>query len=203
MTGIIDEKYADYDILPTPKGIFRFTALSRGGSTSVYLMIVALEEDGGITLDNGLTYFTSKDRFMRCDSARNARLENKLGGSFPFRPRKGTGKSFGPYAETFSIEAQEVYDLIFDEYIANRLPNVPPYDVDFETRVHETRRVYLERVRYLKIETEKVLAATKAEFDALDEEHTINHADEDSVERNFDAPFRYSNANYARIAFDE
>jgi len=203
MTATIDPQYADYKLLPTPKGMFRFKEIYRSNLESAYLMIVALEEDGGITLNNGLTYFTTKNRCMRWHSARNVRLENKTGSSLPLRPRKESGRGFGSYIETFSIEAQEVHDLIFGEYIANRLPGVPPYDVNFEFRVHEARRSYLERVRQLKVEAEKVRAATKAEFDALDEEYLNNYVNKNAVGYDYSTPFHYSDANYARIAFDE
>jgi hypothetical protein len=165
----------DAQIVPSPIGVLRIRDYFSTPNGLRHFHVAILEEDGGVKLSDGKTYFTASESYFSWRSV-GLELENVKGRSFPVKARKNA-KSFEASLETWSELAGEVEQAVFDTYISGAFTVVQPYNVQYETKVHDLVLKTLQSIRDLKAEIENTLSPLRDEAGLLTAEHEQMYSD--------------------------
>lgn len=164
---------AEAEIVPTPVGVIRVADNDSTPDGYRYFSVAILVEDGGLKLSDGKTYFTGPEAMFSWASS-GLNLDNAKGRNFPVKARKGT-KGFESSLDSWSALASEVEQAIFDSYISGSMSFCQPYDVTYETKVHDLVVKKVNTLRHLKTEVEESIKNMSNEASQLLEEHETNY----------------------------
>lgn len=157
--------------VPTSVGLVRVRRVpSMMESGLIKFYVAALPEDGGLKLSDGKTYVTGPDRFFTWTS-NGINIENTKGDTFPLRARKGSGKTLESALSVWSEQGQEMEKAIFDAYISNGVPSTLPWNVAYETKVHDLGVEKAQKFLQMKNEMAKVVEDLTLKAAELYEEH--------------------------------
>jgi len=161
------------EIVPTPVGVIRVADNYSTTDGCRSFSVAILVEDGGLKLSDGKTYFTGPEAMFSWSSS-GLNLDNAKGRNFPVKARKGT-KGFESSLDSWSTLASEVEQAIFDSYISGSVSFCQPFDVAYETKVHDLVIKKVNTLRYFKAEVEASVKSLADEASQLSEEHEANY----------------------------
>jgi hypothetical protein len=170
-SGYFTDFMENSELVPTSVGAIRVRKIPSMMENGLIMFYVAvLPEDGGLKLSDGKTYVTTSDRFFSWTSS-GIIIENTKGDTFPLKARKGSGKSLGPALAVWSEQGQEVEKAIFEAYISRGMSSILPWDVVYETKVHDLQVEKNQKFLQMKNEMTKAVEALTLKATELYEEH--------------------------------
>ena len=159
------------ELVPTSVGAIRVRKILSTIENGLIMFYVAvLPEDGGLKLSDGKTYVTASDRFFSWTS-NGIIIENTKGDTFPLKARKNSGKSLGPALAVWSEQGQEVENAIFEAYISKGMASILPWNVVYETKVHDLQVEKNQKFLQMKNEMTKAVETLTLKATELYEEH--------------------------------